>query len=70
MSMCKVRCCVTTLIFGGDGTPYNQAGYEIVFCHPEAFLSCNDGLEVLQSSVYLSAVKAVVVDEAHCILEW
>ena len=48
----------------------NQAGYEIVFCHPEAFLSCNDGLEVLQSSVYLSAVKAVVVDEAHCILEW
>lgn len=46
------------------------AGYEIVFCHPEAFLSCNDGLEVLQSSVYLSAVKAVVVDEAHCILEW
>ena len=47
-----------------------QAGYEIVFCHPEAFLSCNDGLEVLQSRVYLSAVKAVVVDEAHCILEW
>ena len=46
-----------------------QAGYEIVFCHPEAFLSSNDGLEVLQSSVYLSAVKAVVVDEAPCILE-
>ncbi|XP_068756880.1 probable ATP-dependent DNA helicase RecS [Montipora capricornis] len=42
-----------------------EAGYEIVFCHPEAFLSCNNGLEVLQSSVYLSAVKAVVVDEAH-----
>ena len=47
-----------------------QAGYEVVFCHPEAFLSCNDGLEVLQSNVYLSAVKAVIVDEAHCILEW
>ena len=43
-----------------------EAGYEIVFCHPEAFLSCNNnGLEVLQSSVYLSAVKAVVVEEAH-----
>ena len=25
MSMCKVGCCVTTLIFGGDGTPYNIA---------------------------------------------
>ena len=47
-----------------------QAGYEIVFCHLEAFLSCNDGLEVLQSSVCFSAVKAVIVDEAHCILEW
>ena len=47
-----------------------QAGYKIAFCHPEAFLSCNDGLEVLQSSVHLSAIKAVVVDEAHCILEW
>ncbi|XP_068704636.1 putative ATP-dependent DNA helicase Q1 [Montipora foliosa] len=47
-----------------------KAGYEIVFCHPEAFLSCNNRLKVLQSSVYLSAIKAVVVDEAHCILEW
>ena len=29
-----------------------EGGYEIVFCHPEAFLSCIDGLEILQSSVY------------------
>ena len=47
-----------------------QAGYEIVFSHPEAFLSCEDGLKVLQSTCYLSAVKAVIIDEAHCILEW
>ena len=47
-----------------------QAGYEIVFSHPEAFLSCEDGLKVLRSTVYLSAVKAVIIDEAHCILEW
>ena len=47
-----------------------QAEYEIVFSHPEAFLSCEDGLKVLQSTIYLSAVKAVIVDEAHCILEW
>ena len=55
-----------------DGTRATiiEAGYEIVFCHPEAFLSCKEGLEVLQSSIYKSAVKAVVVDEAHCILEW
>ncbi|XP_068674590.1 bifunctional 3'-5' exonuclease/ATP-dependent helicase WRN-like [Montipora foliosa] len=47
-----------------------QAQYEIVFSHPEAFLSCEDGLKVIQSTIYLSAVKAVIVDEAHCILEW
>ena len=47
-----------------------QVEYEIVFSHPEAFLSCEDGLEVLQSTTYLSAVKAVIEDEAHCILEW
>ena len=46
-----------------------QAGYEIVFSHPEAFLSCKDRLKVLHSTVYLSAVKAVIIDEAHCILE-
>ena len=29
-----------------------QAEYEIVFSHPEAFLSREDGLEVLQSTIY------------------
>ena len=29
-----------------------QAEYEIVFSHPEAFLSCEDGLENLQSTIY------------------
>ena len=51
----------------------NQRAYysgRIVFSYSEAFLSCEDGLKVLQSTIYLSAVKAVIVDEAHCILEW
>ena len=47
-----------------------EAGYKIVFCHPESFLSCKDGIKVLQSPAYQNAVKATVVDEAHCILEW
>ena len=32
-----------------------EAGYDIVFCHQEAFLSCKDSLEVIQSDVYQSA---------------
>ena len=54
----------------GDHKRIIEAGYEIVFCHPEAFLSCDKGLKNFQSSTYRSAVKAVVVDKAHCILEW
>ena len=30
MSMCKVGCCVTTLIFGGDGTPYKNCSFLFV----------------------------------------
>ena len=47
-----------------------NAEYDIVFTHPEAFLSCKQGMDLFQSSPYQLAVKAVVVDEAHCILEW
>ena len=46
------------------------ANYDLVFTHPEAFLSCKEGMNLFQSTPYQRAVKAVVVDEAHCILEW
>ena len=44
--------------------------YEMIFTHPEAFVSCKGGMELFQSPPYQRAVKAVIVDEAHCILEW
>ena len=47
-----------------------DAKHEIIFIHPEAFVSCGDGMQLLQSPPYQRSVKAVVVDEAHCILEW
>ena len=47
-----------------------DAGYDLVFIHPEAFLSCKEGMSLFQSPTYQHAVKARVVDEAHCILEW
>lgn len=47
-----------------------QAGYEIVFCHPEAFFIVRMDWKFYRAFFYLSAVKAVIVDEAHCILEW
>ena len=44
--------------------------YNMVFAHPESFISCKFGRELLLSSVYQNNVAAIVVDEAHCILEW
>ena len=46
-----------------------DAKYDMLFLHPEAFLTCIDGKELLQSVPYQRSVKAIIVDEAHCILE-
>lgn len=44
--------------------------YNLVFAHPESLVSCKYGRGLLQSKQYQDNVCAVVVDEAHCILEW
>ena len=46
------------------------AKYDIVFTHPETFISCKEGMEIFQSKLYQSSVQVLVIDEAHCILEW
>lgn len=51
-------------------TPLKDAKYEMIFMHPEAFVSCKDGMELFQSQQYQRVVKAVIVDKMHCILEW
>ena len=47
-----------------------DATFDIVFLHPEACLSSNCGFKLLRSEPYQKAVQAIVIDEAHCILEW
>ena len=47
-----------------------NADYEYVFTHPEMCLSTKQGVALFQSDAYKYSVSAVVVDEAHCILEW
>ena len=44
--------------------------YQIIFAHPEAVVSSKYGRELLLSKTYQENVCAVVVDEAHCIVEW
>ena len=47
-----------------------DAKYEVTFTHPEAFISFKQGLELFQTENYQKNVQAIVIDEAHCILEW
>ena len=51
-------------------TLLKEAKYDIVFTHPEIFLLTKEGRELFQSEPYQRSVKAIVVDEAHCISEW
>ena len=44
--------------------------YHIVFAHPESFVSCKYGRSLLLSEIYQQNVVAIVIDEAHCILDW
>ena len=44
--------------------------YNIVFAHPEFIISSKDGRKLMQSKPYQENVCALVIDEAHCILEW
>ena len=44
--------------------------YHIVFAHPESFISNKYGRDLLLSKKYTENVVAIVVDEAHCILDW
>ena len=47
-----------------------DAKYVVIFTHPEAFITCKQGIELFQTAKYQTNVHAIVIDEAHCILKW
>ena len=44
--------------------------YQIVFAHPESHISSKYGRELLLSEKYRDNVLSIVIDEAHCIVDW
>lgn len=54
----------------GHKAKLESALYDVVFAHPESFISCKYGRNLLQSKIYQEKIGAIVVDEAHCILDW
>ncbi|XP_028403994.1 ATP-dependent DNA helicase Q-like SIM [Dendronephthya gigantea] len=47
-----------------------DGGYQIVFAHPETLISSKYGRELLLSQTYQENVVGIVIDEAHCIVDW
>ena len=44
--------------------------FELIFTHPEVAVSNRQCRDLFLSSYYQRNVRAVVIDEAHCIIEW
>ena len=53
-----------------DRAKLEQGWYNILFAHPESMISCAYGRKLMNTEPYQENVCAIVVDEAHCILEW
>ena len=54
-----------------DELSYLENGkFRILFLHPEGFISCRKGREILMSKVYQDRVACCVIDEAHLVREW
>ena len=44
--------------------------FELIFTHPEVSVSNRQCRDLFLSAYYQKNVRAVVFDEAHCIIEW
>ena len=44
--------------------------FELIVTHPEVLVSNRQCRDLFLSAYYQKNVRAVVVDEAHCIIEW
>jgi len=57
--------------FEGSFQENLQAGnFQLIFTHPEVAVNNRHCTELFLSNYYQRNVVVVVVDEAHCIIEW
>ena len=62
-------------VYTGDADEKTEIGiclgkYQIVYMSPEMLLGDNHWRDMLVSPVYTNNLKAMVVDEAHCVQKW
>ena len=66
---------VTVACVTGESTPIVMSGvmagdYQLVFFTPEILLTKSKWRDMLLGDVYRNRIKALVVDEAHCMKKW
>ena len=47
-----------------------QGLYQLVFFTPEMLITNKRWRRVIESDVYAERLKALVIDEAHCVKKW
>lgn len=47
-----------------------RGDYQIVFFTPEKIIESSFWRKMLKSDIYMDRLKALVIDEAHCIPKW
>lgn len=54
----------------GELSLIESGNYRLLFLHPEGFISCKKGRNILMSEIYQKKVAYCVIDEAHLVQEW
>lgn len=47
-----------------------NTSYDLIFAHPEVLVDNKKVLKILKSPQFKEKVKAIVVDEAHLVIDW
>ena len=48
----------------------NLREFQLIFAHPEALVGNKDVIKLLKTAGFKSRIKAIVVDEAHLVVDW
>ena len=44
--------------------------YQLIFITPEMMINSKKWRRVIETNVYTERLKALVIDEAHCVKKW
>ena len=48
----------------------NLSEFQLIYAHPEALVESNQVLKLLKKEEFQNRIRAIVVDEAHLVVDW